>query len=366
MTDQKVLILVPNEHRKGGVNNYYKVLRKSLGANFEYFNRGQKKSNESNFLRPFRLIKDYYCYYTQCKKSNYSVAVINTSLDYGGLIRDAIFLLLTRNNIRKIVFFRGWRPAVEQRINRNAFIQYLFKKTFLNADHIIVLSSAFKKAIQGWDYNHPICVETTIVDEDLFRNGFADNFITQKKNKPGISLLYVGNIIKEKGVFDLLKAMVIIQQSSLSKDVELIIAGVGKAMDDAKAYVQEHRLNVRFTGFVRDLEKTEVFVQSDIFIFPSYYEGMPTSILEAMSFGLPVVTTRVGGLPDFFEDGVMGKFAEFRSPEHLAELTINLINDEDSRLKISQYNYDYSKDRFYSSKVASRLISITQEVANRN
>ena len=91
---------------------------------------------------------------------------------------------------------------------------------------------------------------------------------------------------------------------------------------------------------------------------------MPLSVLEAMAFGLPVITTRVGGIPDFFEDGKMGFFLASRKPAHIADKITYLLERPTLMKQISEYNYHYAKEHFYASKVAKRFENIIESVIN--
>lgn len=89
---------------------------------------------------------------------------------------------------------------------------------------------------------------------------------------------------------------------------------------------------------------------------------MPSSVLEAMAFGLPVITRPVGGLKDFFEDGKMGFITESKAPEAFADLMEKLITDCDDRKKIARYNQRYAREHFMASKVAKRIENIYREI----
>jgi glycosyltransferase involved in cell wall biosynthesis len=82
---------------------------------------------------------------------------------------------------------------------------------------------------------------------------------------------------------------------------------------------------------------------------------MATSVLEAMSYGLPVITRPVGGIADFFQDGTMGFLTESCDPAVLAALTERLIVDPTLRLHIGAFNRRYAREHFAASVVAQRI-----------
>jgi glycosyltransferase involved in cell wall biosynthesis len=89
---------------------------------------------------------------------------------------------------------------------------------------------------------------------------------------------------------------------------------------------------------------------------------MPNSVIEAMAFGLPVVTTLVGGLPDFFESGKHGFASKTAEPTIIADFIGELIRDKKLYEKISLSNHEYAKSRFLTSLAACRLIQIFENV----
>lgn len=89
----------------------------------------------------------------------------------------------------------------------------------------------------------------------------------------------------------------------------LCVAGDGPIFSWAKEMGKNHA-RVHFKGHVSGKVKKTLLSQADIYVLPSYTEGLPTSVLEAMAFGCPVITTPVGGLTDFFKEGQMGYFVK--------------------------------------------------------
>ena len=364
MIEKTVYILVPNKHRLGGVFNYYSHIKKYLGRDYKYLYRGEKCKKEPKKVVPFRLLTDYVAFVDTLQKGG-STVLINTSLGKGGFFRDGIYTLLTPRNYKKIVFFRGWNPTFEKKIGTSSLLKKWLKSTFLKADHIIVLSSAFKNRLIEWGYSGPITVETTLVDETLMQGETWNSISEKRADLSQTSLLYLGNVSKGKGVWEVVDSLKRLSFDGDSQRALLNVAGSGSDLGSLQKYTEENSLNVKFLGYVKELKKVEAFKNAHLYLFASYHEGMPNSVLEAMAFGLPVITTRVGGIPDFFEDGKMGLFLDNRNPLHIAQKIQYLLDRPDLMQQISKYNFEYAKKHFYAVKVARRFKDIVESVAKK-
>ena len=349
----KKIILIPRLNNTGGVANYYSVLKKYLDENFLYVYRGKSSKNKL-----FRLITDFARFYREIKIERIAqVVIISSSLGYGGFIRDGIYSLFAPGKTKKVIFIRGWNPDFEKKINNSFLLKHWLQKTFLIADHIIVLSSIFKKKLQDWGYKGPISIETTVVDEKLLAN-FTLNQKRFKKN----DILFLSRIEKAKGIFEAVDAVNILLEQK--RDIHLSIAGDGSAFEELKTHITNLNTDrISLKGYVNGDKKTDCFTSASLFLFPSTHgEGMPNSVLEAMAFGLPVVTTRVGGILDFFEEGKMGLFLDNTDPQHIADKIQYLLDRPNLMNAMSRYNYEYAKEHFYASKVAARLEKIINDV----
>ena len=151
-------------------------------------------------------------------------------------------------------------------------------------------------------------------------------------------------------------------QSKFS-NIQLIIAGDGLELQNAKNYVKKNNVsNVVFTGYVRGGGKRKLFEDSYLYFLPTYEEGMPCSVLEAMAFGLPIVTRPAGGIVDFFENGKHGFIDESKDFSVFANYIEKLLLDKELYKKISLYNYKYAQERFLASKVVEGIEKIYREV----
>jgi len=363
-----VKIIVPRLTNKGGIANYYNALSPYLTSKAEYIYRGKTKQKEFIFYSVWRILTDYLAYCKKTHTKETKAVIINSSLGIGGFLRDGFYFFITPGRVKKIVFFRGWNPDFEKKIEKSMLLKKWLSFTFLKADHIIVLSSEFKKKIIEWGYKKSVSAETTIVDENLI-TGFDLKSITQHSNSLKLfNILYLGNVSKEKGVWEFIGAVEKLSTKKTDAEIKYIVAGNGMELRNLKKYTHNKQIPVQFPGYVQAKKKQEMFKNAHLYVFPSIHgEGMPNSVLEAMAFGLPVITTRVGGIPDFFEDGKMGLFLDSREPEHIAEKIRYLLERPRLMQQISEYNYNYAKEHFYASKVASRvenIINIVTEGVN--
>ena len=133
------------------------------------------------------------------------------------------------------------------------------------------------------------------------------------------SVLMFCRIEKEKGIVELLNAVKQLKSNNKNQ-FSLVVAGGGGFLDEAKRLVETLNIKdvVRFTGAVNDKdEKRQLFLDSDIYILPTYHEGFPRTLYEAMLYGTPIVTTMVGGIPAVMKDGLNCKSIEPKSEKSI-------------------------------------------------
>jgi|AntRauTorcE11898_2_1112593.scaffolds.fasta_scaffold14529_2 glycosyltransferase involved in cell wall biosynthesis len=357
MKNHKIFVLVPDIHRPGGIANYYRVLRKHLNENFEYIYRGKKRDSESKLMLPFRLILDYINF---CSKVwfNHNRIVVNTSLGGMSSWRDGIYMILSPFSSEKIVFFRGWDPKFQKLTDSNGLFRFWIKHTFLAADKIIVLSAEFKTKLIEWGYEGVIEIDTTVADEELLNGSTWKNLYEHRKKVDYHHILYLGSVIKEKGIWEITEAFKHLKDKGNLENIKVTIAGDGTERESLIKFTHKHDLPLKFPGYISGGQKAEILRNASIFLFASYHEGMPNAVLEAMAFGLPVITTPVGGLPEFFEEGKMGLLLESKDPEYIAHKISYLLQRPELMKSMSACNYNYAREYFYSEKVADRLTKI--------
>lgn len=148
-------------------------------------------------------------------------------------------------------------------------------------------------------------------------------------------LLYVGRIEQSKGVDELIEACAVLSVNSVP--VELLMVGHCDQRKEMLAKVPDGiRDRVRFVDAITDFEELAgVYRSADVFVLPSHGEGFPRVLYEAMAFGLPIVTTFVGGIPSVMIDGENCRRIRVGDPKDLADKIVELVEDEALRSRIA-------------------------------
>jgi glycosyltransferase involved in cell wall biosynthesis len=205
-----------------------------------------------------------------------------------------------------------------------------FKQLFEHSDIVISLSEyAKKKIIEFAPSANIVVVPNSIALPNLGKE------LKNEGKTTGIQLSFLGHIKEQKGIFDLLKVVRKLIDERL--DVRLSIGGYGeldRLMREIAALGLKDR--VEYLGWISEEKRDSLLRKTDILVLPSYGEGMPMTILEAMSHAVPVVSTPVGGTPELVVDGETGYLVKPGDLENLYNKISELISDKEKR---KQFGY---------------------------
>ena len=266
-------------------------------------------------------------------------------------MRDAVLLITARivGVQRIIVFFHGWEDRFVERLGRRWFYHLLLRQVYGKATIIVVLARRFKGqlSVLGLDADR-ILVETTMFDGAIFSG------LTKPSRSQGVTLLFMSRMEAEKGVFELLEAFVHIKERDPA--VRLVMVGDGPARPGLEDFVTRHKLSdVIFTGYLRGSDKARTLLEADLFILPTYSEGCPVSLLEAMAAGLPCITNAVGGIPDIFRDGRNGILLNGVSVPSLTQAIELMLSDSALREQVGQHNRRQAWENYEANVVTRRI-----------
>jgi glycosyltransferase involved in cell wall biosynthesis len=189
------------------------------------------------------------------------------------------------------------------------------------------------------------------VDPDSFRPA------ARGADRGRVRILCVSRLVRGKGADMLLEAL-------RHLDAELVFVGDGPDRDRLEALARELHVADRtsFAGAVGQDEIRSHFGDADIFCLPSFAEGVPVVLMEAMASGLPVVTTAVAGVPELVEDGVSGLFVRPARSDDLRDALGRLAGDADLRRRMGEAGRHAVQTRFASGPSAESLRAIFAEV----
>jgi glycosyltransferase involved in cell wall biosynthesis len=160
-----------------------------------------------------------------------------------------------------------------------------------------------------------------------------------------------------KGIFDLLQVLRD-HRAELSDKIKLFIGGNGQTAQ-LKNMIETSGLGgmVEFKGWVTGNEKDRLLQFSDVFVLPSYYEGSPVAVLEAMSYGAPVISTTVGGIPEIVKSGLNGWLHRPGDRQALLEAILYYINEPENIKKHGARSMQLIED-YYPGSVEPQLTSV--------
>lgn len=294
-----------------------------------------------------------------------------------GFIRDSVIILTSKLFGKKLVgHYRGgnFHNFYGQ---QNFIFKWFIRYSLVKIDCLIVQGNVLKSTFAG------------LVPEKRMRvlyNGIElnkSNIIrTNDENKPFV-IFYMGHIAFSKGFFELVLAF---RQLRKKYDVKLNYAGTkifsgekrksirGFLSDAARDFYDkntqkiektisdfvgdQHNKNSCYLGVISGSEKERAFLEADLFVLPSYTEGFSMSVLEAMSYGLPVIVTPVGAFPEIIKDGVNGYFVQQGNSMDIDNKIERLILNPQEVRKIGENNRKYVRDQFSIDLIAQQFEDI--------
>jgi len=174
--------------------------------------------------------------------------------------------------------------------------------------------------------------------------------------RPDVRVLFTGWIEEPKGVFDLIRAFALVIQRCPGEVLRLVIAGKGK-IDACRELASRCGVEdkVFLPGWLVPPALQEAYAQADIYCLPSYIEGVPMGVLEAMAFALPIVASPVGGIPDIMDDGVHGLFVQPGDIDGIAFALKRLVDNAVERRAMGVAGRERVLTRYSPEHVGSEL-----------
>ena len=178
-----------------------------------------------------------------------------------------------------------------------------------------------------------------------------------------IAILSVGRLYARKGLFTLIESMPAVVRKF--RNAKFIISGKGQSDELKKLVRHAARLGVKdniiFTGYFPDRKLPKLYQAADVFAFSTFYENLPFAVLEALSSGLPVVTTNVGGIPEMIESGRNGFLVQPFNSKELSDRILYLIEHPGEASEMGFLARKTILERFDWRLIVKKVLAVYEE-----
>jgi glycosyltransferase involved in cell wall biosynthesis len=327
MTNDKknIIIVCPSldPYNISGISSVARfIISNNPSVTYIHFELGKKNDEKGGVFRVFRICNSLRKWILFLRKRKGSLIHYNFPITCKSAVRDPIFMIIAKYYSCKLVIHLHGGNYL--RNNKTPFwISWILKRIFCMKAPIIVLSPNEKSVLEdrfGAKNVHslPNCVD---LNETI-------GFVRKINIDRPLTILYIGRIVETKGINYILDAFKILKDKKVP--FNLIFAG------EEEKYGQfinkfKDTLNNQFSykGIALGQNKDQLFKNSDIFLLPSFYEGLPLSLLECMSFGLTPVVTNVGSISLCVENGENGIIINDHNSDDIIKAIELLHNDRD-------------------------------------
>lgn len=284
--------------------------------------------------------------HTQLKILRYLVAVSGKVhffvffIGGGSLLIPMLFLKFLR---KKVALMPGGIATKGHFIRMDPlskFLSMLVDINFRLADRLIIYSATLAREANLAKYQHKI-----ITAHEHFID-FTE-FALKKKIDERLEVVgYMGRLSREKGILNLVRAVPFV----LNERAEtcFVICGGGSLVDEVRRIVRAKGIetHVELMRWVAHEDLPGYLNELKLLVLPSFTEGLPNIMLEAMACGAPVLATTVGAIPDIIKDRQTGFLLESNDPKHIAERIVELLNDPKQLEIVSENAYRWVRENF--------------------
>ncbi len=276
----------------------------------------------------------------------------------GSALRNAILTLVARAYRKPVIIHAQSSEFHVFYDNLSALGQLLLRSIFRQCAYFIALSESWKKY-----YTQSLRLDDSQVFVLPNPVQLPSHVPTRLSSSP-VNLLFLGRIGQRKGAFDLIKAFAALPDEQKTQ-AHLIIAGDGE-VEKAREMVQDLKLTelVTILDWLNSEQRDTYLAKADVFVLPTNNEGLPLALLEAMGWGLPAITTPVGGIPELVTSGTDGILVEPGNVEQLSQAMKSLIEDENLRLSLGK-NARSRVEPLNIHSYCSSLLSLYRSAGNR-
>jgi len=270
--------------------------------------------------------------------------------------RDSIYVMIMKLFRKKIVYHLHGK-GINNHLN-NPIKKKLYKFV-LKDQEVITLSKVL-------DYDIQLIFQKNIYHVP---NGLPVAKFNNKERVENsiIKILYLSNLIKSKGILDFIDAMETLKNKGFNFNANIVGKDADLSSHDLTELIKEKELNVyvKYLGAKYGEEKNEIYNKSDIFVFPTKNDTFALVNLEAMQFGLPVISTNEGAIPEIVDDGITGFIVEKNTPNNIAKKIEFLANHPELRKKMGAAGRKKFLEKYTLQVFEKNMITVFNDILKK-
>lgn len=316
---------------------------------YTHFTLGRADHERGGWRRLPALCRRIQAWKNLLKENPGTLVHYNFPLSRFSILRDPFFINLARKAGNPLVIhIHGGFYLKENKVPwvLDKMLQWAFK----GKDPIVVLSDTEREIMEHHGVKNVEVLPNCVPLDN------AKSFQHQVPEGP-LSIGYLGRIAKTKGMSEFLQACRSLRARAIPFNIAL--AGCEENVDEyVPVFAREFREKFNYYGIVHGNAKDTFLEHTDVFVLPSYFEGLPMSLLESMSFGCVPVVTNVGSVPTVVEDGVNGFLIEPHNAHAVTEAIARLHADRDLWQLLSNKAKETVFEKFSPTEYSKKLVAI--------
>lgn len=326
--------------------------------------RTMDEIGEKTIAKPFRLLEALCKEFWYLLTKHYDLCYLAITCHGIGFLKDSPFVLMA-NLFRRRIIIHQHNKGMARDIGRWPY-RWLLPLCYKNAK-VILLSWRLYPDIENVVKKEDVFICPNGIKVQEYHNSVFQGFSETWNMKPKINrvprMLFLSNLIESKGVLVLLDALIILKNKGCLCVCDFV-GGETKEFDAKRFYVEVEKRGLNelalYHGRKYGEDKEMSFRQADIFVLPTYYddECFPLVLLEAMSFGLPCVSTNEGAISEIIDEGKTGFVVEKQNSQHLADRLEILIIDANLRKEMGYAGKAKFEEQFTLDKFERNLFNI--------
>ena len=272
-----------------------------LNSTFEFiiipiqFIEDNQEMGKFSFLKIYKALKLYYNVVKAIIKDKPDLVYLNMATFGFALYRDTLTILLIKI-LKKPLVIHLRTQKIKEQAEKSDFKNRMFKFVFKNTS-IICLSDNLSNDVCTV-YNGKV---------HIVNNGIAlfntKHIYVKKRTNNNVRFLFLSNLLKTKGVYDLIEASA--QLNKITQNFEVWIVGKDAELtiNDVQYRIKQYKLEskIKVLEAAYNDEKIKMYLETDVFVLPTHFEAFPGVVLEAMQLGLPVISTNEGAIPEIVD-----------------------------------------------------------------